>query len=98
FGTVARTMGQFALLIILSEMVLQLLSGGSSPVESQPEWLQRVMWLLPSRQYVSFSRAILFRGTGLQNVWSEFAAVAGLGLAFFLTSLALFRRSIAVNK
>ena len=97
-GTVARTMGQFALLIILSVMVLQLLSGGSTPVESQPEWMQGVTWFLPSRHYVSFSQAILFRGTGLRDVWTEFAAVSGLGLAFFLVSLALFRRSVAVTK
>ena len=35
-GTVARSMAQFALLIILVVIVLQLLSGGSTPVESQP--------------------------------------------------------------
>lgn len=97
-GTVARTMGQFALLIILCVMLLQLLSGGNSPVESQPEWLRCFTWFLPSRHYVSFSQAILFRGTGLEEVWKEFAAVSGLGLACFLGSLALFRHSVAVTK
>lgn len=96
-GTVSRTMGQFALLIILSIIVLQLLSGGSTPVESQPEWLRAISWFLPSRHFVSFSQSILFRGAGLTNVWTEFVTVAGLGLAFFLVSLALFRRSIAVS-
>src|SRR6202008_85909 len=38
-GTVSRSMAQFALLIILVIIVLQLLSGGSTPVESQPQWL-----------------------------------------------------------
>lgn len=97
-GTVARTMGQFALLVILCVMLLQLLSGGNSPVESQPEWLQRLTWFLPSRHYVNFSQAILFRGTGLRHVWPEFAAVSGLGLACLLASLALFRHSVAVTK
>ncbi len=97
-GTIARTMGQFALLIILSMMVLQMLSGGRTPVESQPEWLQQITWALPSRHFVSFSQAILFRGAGLQIVWPQFATVTGLGFAFFLGSLSLFRRSIAVSK
>ncbi|HMB06089.1 MAG TPA: ABC transporter permease, partial [Isosphaeraceae bacterium] len=37
-GTIARSMAQFALLIILIVIVLQLLSGGNTPVESQPLW------------------------------------------------------------
>jgi ABC-2 type transport system permease protein len=40
-------MAQFALLIILVIMVLMLLSGGSTPVESQPRWLQVLTFLLP---------------------------------------------------
>jgi ABC-2 type transport system permease protein len=39
-GTISRSMAQFALLIILVIIVLMLLSGGSTPVESQPRWLQ----------------------------------------------------------
>ena len=39
-GTISRSMAQFALLIVLVVVVLQLLSGGSTPVESQPRWLQ----------------------------------------------------------
>ena len=41
-GTITRTMAQFALLIILLIIVLQMLSGGNTPIESQPEWLQRI--------------------------------------------------------
>ncbi|MFO0959682.1 MAG: ABC transporter permease [Isosphaeraceae bacterium] len=97
-GTVARSMAQFALLIILILIVLQLLSGGSTPVESQPWWMQRLTLLLPSRHFVAFSQAIIFRGAGLRAVWPEFAAATAIGLAFFWFSLAQFRQSIAVSK
>ena len=63
-GTIAGSMAQFALLIILVVIVLQLLSGGNTPVESQPPWMQRLTLLLPSRHFVSFSQAIIFRGPG----------------------------------
>ena len=66
-GTISRSMAQFALLIILVVVVLQLLSGGSTPVESQPEWLQYLTFFLPSRHFVSFSQAIIYRGGGLQR-------------------------------
>jgi ABC-2 type transport system permease protein len=97
-GTIARSMAQFALLIILVVIVLQLLSGGNTPVESQPPWMQRLTLLLPSRHFVSFSQAIIFRGAGLETVWPQFLAVSAIGLAFFAFSLRQFRQSISVTK
>ena len=91
-------MAQFALLNILIVMVLQLLSGGSTPVESQPEWMQTLTLALPSRHFVSFSTATPFRGAGFETVWPQFAAVAAIGMAFFTYSLSRFRASIAVSK
>ena len=97
-GTISRSMAQFALLIILVVMVLQLLSGGSTPVESQPGWLQAVTYFLPSRHFVSFSQVIIYRGGGLDAVWRNFAMVGGIGLAFFSYSVKLFRKSITATK
>jgi ABC-2 type transport system permease protein len=97
-GTISRSMAQFALLIMLVIIVIQLLSGGSTPVESQPQWLQRLTFFLPSRHFVSFSQVIIYRGGGLSAVWPQFLIVGGVGLAFFVYSLALFRKSIAVTK
>jgi ABC-2 type transport system permease protein len=97
-GTVSRSMAQFALLIVLVVLVLQLLSGGSTPVESQPKWLQTITYLLPSRHFVSFSQVIIYRGGGLSAVWRQFAMVGAVGLAFFVYSVTRFRKSIAVTK
>ena len=97
-GTITRTMAQFALLIILLIIVLQLLSGGTTPVESQPDWMQRLTLILPSRHFVAFSQAIIYRGAGLATVWPQFLAVAGIGLLLFIFSLRLFRQSIAVSR
>jgi ABC-2 type transport system permease protein len=97
-GTVSRSMAQFALLIVLVVLVLQLLSGGSTPVESQPKWLQRLTYFLPSRHFVSFSQVIIYRGGGLSAVWKQFAMVGGVGAAFFAYSVSRFRKSIAVSK
>jgi ABC-2 type transport system permease protein len=97
-GTISRSMAQFALLLILVIMVLQLLSGGSTPVESQPKWLQYVTYLLPARHFVSFSQVIIYRGGGISAVWLQFLMVTAVGLGFFVYSLGLFRKSIAVSK
>jgi ABC-2 type transport system permease protein len=97
-GTISRSMAQFALLIILVIVVLQLLSGGSTPVESQPQWLQALTYFLPSRHFVSFSQVIIYRGGGFGDVWRQFLMVAVIGVAFFAYSVVLFRKSIAVTK
>jgi len=97
-GTISRSMAQFALLIILVIIVLMLLSGGSTPVESMPKWLQFLTYFLPARHFVSFSQVIIYRGGGLSAVWRQFSMVTVVGLAFFVYSLSLFRKSIAVTK
>ena len=97
-GTISRSMAQFALLIVLVVVMLQLLSGGSTPVESQPRWLQAATYFLPTRHFVSFSQVIIYRGGGFAAVWSNFAMVGAIGLAFFFYSVALFRKSIGVTK
>jgi ABC-2 type transport system permease protein len=97
-GTISRSMAQFALLIILVILVLMLLSGGSTPVESQPRWLQYITYLLPARHFVSFSQVIVYRGGGLDAVWRQFLMVSIIGFGFFSYSLVLFRKSIAVTR
>lgn len=94
-GTIARTMAQFALLMMMTVMPMMMLSGGMSPIESQPQWVQYVTWLFPSRHYVSFMQAIVYRGANLDIVWREFGTVLVMGAAFLVASLVLFRRSIA---
>jgi ABC-2 type transport system permease protein len=88
-------MAQFALLILLVIMPIMILSGGMSPVESQPFWLQPITWLLPSRHYMTFAEAIVYRGAGFGIVWTEFLWTFVLGAAVFAASMILFRRSVA---
>lgn len=97
-GTISRSMAQFSLLIILVIVVMQLLSGGTTPIDSQPQWLQYITFFLPSRHFVSFSQAIIYRGAGFGVVWPQYLFVAAMGLGFFAYSLILFRKSIAVAK
>ncbi|MBU2965982.1 ABC transporter permease [Amphritea sp. 2_MG-2023] len=96
-GTIARTMAQFALLMIMAIVPIIMLSGGLTPIESQPEVIQPLTWFLPSRHYMSFAQAVVFRGADLSIVWPELLNILGLGLVFFSASLGLFRRSIAVS-
>ncbi|MDQ0456167.1 ABC transporter permease [Rhizobium paknamense] len=97
-GTVSRSMPQMALLFILTALPMNILSGGFTPIESQPQWLQNAMQLSPSTHFVAFSQAILYRGAGFDVVWPQYAATFGIGLIFFLFSLSRFRSFIAAQQ
>lgn len=94
-ATVARSMPQFGLLALPVIIVMILLSGGTTPLDSMPETLQYMMQLSPSTHFVSFAQAILYRGAGFDVVWPEFAAVAAIGVVFFAAALLRFRASMA---
>lgn len=97
-GTVTRTMAQFSMLVILVVFVIMMLSGGQSPIESQPEWLQRITFFLPSRHFTAFAEAIIYRGAGFELVWKQFVTIGAIGVVFFMVSLRMFRRSIASRR
>jgi ABC-2 type transport system permease protein len=94
-GTIASTMGQFALLAAPILLIMQLLSGGATPMESMPVWLQYVMQIIsPTPHFVAFSQAVLYRGADLTIVWPLLAAMAVIGSVYFAFALLRFRRVI----
>lgn len=93
-GTIARSMPQFGLLLMLILLPLQMLSGGTSPRESMPEVVQNIMSLAPTTHFVQLSQAILFRGAGLDVVWKPLLILAVIGTVLFLASLSRFRKTI----
>ena len=94
-ATAAGSMPQFGLLAIPVFIVMNLLSGGTTPLESMPAWLQTVMQASPSTHFVAFSQAVLYRGAGLDIVWPQMMAMTGVGAVFFFGALARFRKAIA---
>jgi len=93
-GTVARSMSQFGLLLILVLLPLQMLSGGATPRESMPEVVQNIMLAAPTTHFVMLAQAILFRGAGFAIVWPQFVWLAVIGAALFAYTLARFRSTI----
>lgn len=93
-ATLARSMPQFGLLMVLTLLPLQMLSGGSTPYESMPEFVQNIMLAAPTTHFVSSGQAILFRGAGLEVVWPQLLILAAIGTVFFAISLGRFRKTI----
>ncbi|WP_315766363.1 MULTISPECIES: ABC transporter permease [unclassified Bradyrhizobium] len=94
-GTVASTMAQFGLLSIPVLLVMVLLSGSTTPLESMPVWLQYLMkFISPTPHFVIFSQDVLYRGADASIVWPEILITAVIGSVFFGLALYRFRRVI----
>jgi ABC-2 type transport system permease protein len=94
-GTVASTMGQLGLLSIPVLLVMMLLSGGTTPLESMPVWLQYLMKVIsPTPHFVIFAQDVLYRGADISIVWREILATSIIGAVYFIFALRRFRRVI----
>jgi ABC-2 type transport system permease protein len=90
-ATMAGSMPQFGLLLILVLLPLQMLSGAQTPRESMPEFVQDIMLAAPNTHFVILAQSILFRGVGFEVVWPQFAMLTLTGAVLFAVSLKQFR-------
>nr|WP_319247746.1 ABC transporter permease [uncultured Celeribacter sp.] len=91
-----HNMGQFGLLVIPIIVLMILLSGGITPLESMPDWLRVTMKTIsPAPHFVSFAQSVLYRGSGLALVRGELVAMALMSLVAFSLVLARFRKILS---
>ncbi len=91
-ATIAGSMPQFGLLLMLVLLPLQILSGAMTPRESMPETIQWIMSAAPNTHFVTLAQSVLFRGAGLDVVWPQLLALFVIGAVFFYFSLRRFRQ------
>jgi ABC-2 type transport system permease protein len=93
-ATLARSMPQFGMLVVLVLLPLQMLSGSITPRESMPKIVQDVMLFAPTTHFVELGQAILYRGAGLDVAWRPFLILIAIGSVLFAMALQRFRRTI----
>jgi ABC-2 type transport system permease protein len=91
-ATIAGSMPQFGLLLMLVLLPLQVLSGALTPRENMPEFIQTLMLAAPNTHFVMVAQSVLFRGAGIDVVWPQLAALLAIGLIFFFFALRRFRQ------
>lgn len=97
-STIARSMPQFGLLALPVFLVMMMLSGVYTPMDSMPALLRYVMYLSPSVHFVSYAQAVMFRGAGIDVVWGDLVVLILIGALFFTAALIRFRQSITVGQ
>ena len=91
-ATVAGSMPQFGLLLILVLLPLQVLSGAMTPRESMPAFVQDIMLLTPNTHFVMLAQSVLFRGASIDVVWPQLASLLAISIVLFILALKRFRR------
>ena len=93
-ATMVRSMPQFGLLAFPVFIVMSLLSGGQTPLESMPVACKRSCKLVPSTHFVSFSQAVLFRNADLSMVWPDLTKMFLIGSVYTVFTLSRFRKML----
>ncbi len=90
-ATIAKNQPQAGLLSMPIIVPISMLSGGTTPLESMPTFLQTIMRFAPTTHYVEFCARVLFRNAGLDVVWPQLAAMAAIGTVLFIGAMIRFR-------
>ena len=71
-------------------VILDLLSGSTTPLESVPVRLQEPCSSHRPPNFVTFAQAVLYNAAGLDIVWPQLAALVGFTAVFLGISLVRF--------
>jgi ABC-2 type transport system permease protein len=90
-ATIAKNQPQAGLLSMPIIVPIAMLSGGTSPFESMPRFLQIIMQFAPTTHYMEFCSRVLIRGAGIDVVWPQLLAMAVIGTVLFIGAMMRFR-------
>jgi len=93
-STISGTQQQAMVSAFFFIMPALIFSGFASPIASMPQALQWLTYLNPSRYYQTVLRSVFLKGTGLEILWPEMAAMAGLAVVLLTISVLRFQKSL----
>jgi ABC-2 type transport system permease protein len=93
-STVTRTQQQAMFVAFFVMLIFLLMSGLFTPVDSMPDWAQRVAEVNPVKHFVFIMRSVLVRGAGMETVGPPMLGLAGGGLVVLTLAVLRYRKSI----
>ena len=94
-STITRTQQQAMFVAFFVILIFLLMSGLFTPVDSMPDWAQRVAEANPVKHFVSIMRAVLMRGAGLETVGRPILGLAVAGAVVLALAVLRYRKSVA---
>lgn len=94
-STVSQTQQQAMMTTFFFFFPAMLLSGFAFPVAAMPEAVQWLTYLNPLRHFLVIVRSIFLKGVGLDVLWPQLAALAGMGTAVLWLVSKRFKKTMA---
>ena len=93
-STFARSASQTQLISFFINPPIAMLSGGLTPIEAMPKWVQPLTLFNPIAHFAVLARSVLIRGAGLDVVYPNLVALLALAGLFVGISAWRFRRQL----
>lgn len=88
----SETMLQSIFVMFAFIMIFQLMGGLFTPISSMPEWAQYITYAVPPRYFIEIMRAVYLKGTSIEELGFQFAALGGLALLLCLLAALTYRK------
>jgi len=94
-STVSQTQQQAMMTTFFFFFPAMLLSGFVYPIASMPEVVQWLTLINPLRYFMTIIRGVFLKGVGLDILWPQMAALAGIGLCVMSFAVTRFKKTLA---
>ena len=94
-ATFSRSAQQSQLMSFFVNPPFAVLSGALTPVEAMPGWLQPVTIVNPIRHFGVITRSVLLKGSGIDVLWVNFAALTLFTVLMIALSVWRFRKQLS---
>lgn len=86
------TMQQIMFVMFFFIMIFILMSGLLTPIDSMPDWAQKITLILPPRYFIDILRSVYLKGTTLAELWHNFVALGIFALIFSILAATTYKK------
>jgi ABC-2 type transport system permease protein len=93
-STISSTQQQAMVTAFFFIMPAVSFSGFGFPISTMPQWLQYLTYLSPLRYFLVVLRGTYLKGIGMEILWPQMAAMAGLGISLLTIAILRFHKAL----
>jgi drug efflux transport system permease protein len=93
-STVSSTQQQAMVTAFFFVMPAVTFSGFGFPISTMPQWLQYLTYLSPLRYFLIVLRGTYLKGVGMEVLWPQMLAMAGLGISLLTVAVLRFHKAL----
>jgi ABC-2 type transport system permease protein len=93
-STISSTQQQAMVTAFFFIMPAIAFSGFGFPISTMPQWMQYLTYLVPLRYFLIVLRGTYLKGAGMEILWPQMTAMAGLGVGLLTIAILRFHKAL----